>query len=350
MAKGAKYAGLTNYLKGCGQRIVTLSFQEIIRLGAELPQSAYKWPALWSNSSGGSLSYGWLLAGYFSQSVDLRQQTVEFVYDPKKANQCLGTSSVQDCGEPVAQMTTGQVKYEPALPLTPAQDIEYYIRHVKDYFGTMSEDEHSRYLSWEHCHAFFVKNRHAPDEETLDLLCLHLAWYLASWGMLRGGAFLLQKDYKVHMPVVRLLTSERIGHLYNLSIDALCRMDTIDEIMALSDEIVAAYRKKTRQDGLGKGKTASATLVTKILLGTLGCTPAYDRYFRQALIQSGIASGTFGRTSLLQLAKFYRANRGEFEACRKEMSSNGIEYTPMKVLDMCFWQIGFMGGKSWRYS
>lgn len=86
------------------------------------------------------------------------------------------------------------------------------------------------------------------------------------------------------MPVVRLLTSERIGHLYNLSIDALCSAGTIDEIMALCDEIVAAYRKKTRQDDLDRGKTASDTLVTKILLGTLGCAPAYDRYFRQALI------------------------------------------------------------------
>lgn len=159
--------------------------------------------------------------------------------------------------------------------------------------------------------------------------------------MLRGGAFLLQTDYKVHLPVVKLLTDARTAHLYDLTIDELCRMDTVDEIMALSDEIVAAYRQKTRQDDPDGGKIASETLITKTLLGTLGCAPAYDRYFKQALRQSGIASGTFGRRALLQLAEFYRTNQGELEVRREKMSANGIEYTPMKVLDMCLWQVGF---------
>lgn len=328
MAKGAKYAGLTKYLLGCGGSRLTLTFREISRLGSELPPSAYRWPALWSNGSRGSLSYSWLMAGYVAGSVHLPQQTVEFVHDPGRAKEFLAADCILD-------------RDETPEPRVADLDISYYIGQAMEYFATMAGDENSRYRSWEHCYSFFAENRHNPGERTLDLMCLHLSWYLASWGMLRGGAFLLQKDYRVHLPVATLLTGERAARLYRLSIDELCRGETVDEIMALSDEIVDAYRQKTRLDNLDGGKTASETLVTKILLGTLGCAPAYDRYFKQALRQSGIASGTFGRRSLLQLAEFYRANREEFEACRKAMSANRVEYTPMKVLDMCFWQIGF---------
>ncbi len=43
------------------------------------------------------------------------------------------------------------------------------------------------------------------DEETIDMLALHLGFYLASWGMYRGSSFLLQKDYKVHVPIVKII-------------------------------------------------------------------------------------------------------------------------------------------------
>ncbi len=332
MAKGAKYVGLTNYLRGCGLDRLNLTFREISNLGAELPSSAYKWPALWSNGSGGSLSCSWLAVGYVSGSVNLPQEMVEFVYDPVRADAFLDGDGAQ-------------ASYKPVAATTSSPDIDYYTRQAMEYYALMSGDENSRYRSWEHCYSFFAENRHNPDERTLDLMCLHLAWYLASWGMLRGGSFLLQKDYRVHLPVVRILTGEKAARLYHLPIGELYRGEAVDEIMALSNEIVDAYQQKTKRDELDGGKTASETLVTKILLGTLGCAPAYDRYFKQALRQSGIASGTFGRRSLLQLAEFYRANQEKLEACRKAISANGVEYTPMKVLDMCFWKIGFDSGE-----
>lgn len=36
------------------------------------------------------------------------------------------------------------------------------------------------------------------DDKTFDHGCLHLAFYLASFGILRWGLFLLQKDYRIH--------------------------------------------------------------------------------------------------------------------------------------------------------
>ena len=56
-----------------------------------------------------------------------------------------------------------------------------------------------RYCSWEHCYKVFhdarVK-RQGGELPDYDYLSLHLAFYLASWGMYRGSSFLLQQDYK----------------------------------------------------------------------------------------------------------------------------------------------------------
>lgn len=335
MARGTKYEALTNYLKTCGRDRVTMTFDQISRLGAELPPSAYKYPALWSNGYG-SLSFGWLNAGYVA-TVRLTQQVVEFVENRGEASRYLEAAGSQGIEEPSVSIGHGD---DPST-FADHVDVGYYASRALSYYSDLANDENARYRSWEHCYSFFAANHRAPDEQTLDWMCLHLAWYLASWGMLRGGAFLLQKDYKVHLPVVRLLTGDRAANLYRLSIQELCRGEKVDEIMELSEEIVAAYRQKTKREDLDGGQTASETLVTKILLGTIGCAPAYDRYFKQALRASGVAAGNFSKRSILQLAEFYRAHLGDFENCRAAISANGLEYPPMKVLDMCFWQVGF---------
>ena len=80
---------------------------------------------------------------------------------------------------------------------------------IAAYYDTGAADPHHRYRSWEHCYRFF---RARPRETLLadkDTAALHLAFYLASWGMLRGSTFLLQKAYTAHTGVVeRLLSRE----------------------------------------------------------------------------------------------------------------------------------------------
>ncbi|WP_422122349.1 hypothetical protein DHX103_11105 [Planococcus sp. X10-3] len=59
------------------------------------------------------------------------------------------------------------------------------------YFQLLANDPHHRYKSWEHNYLFFRENhKHLDDEKISDHASLHLAFYLASWGMLRGGSFL----------------------------------------------------------------------------------------------------------------------------------------------------------------
>ena len=86
---------------------------------------------------------------------------------------------------------------------------EKAIYHIKEFIRRTNEDEHGRYLSWIHCFNVFKENRFSANMQTYDYLALHLAFYLASWGMYRGSSFLLQKDYKIHIPVVKMLLERK---------------------------------------------------------------------------------------------------------------------------------------------
>lgn len=82
------------------------------------------------------------------------------------------------------------------------------------------------------------------------------------------------------------------------------------------------------------------TLLTKILLGTIGCVPAYDRYFKKAVSLTGAASQSCNARSLMALGKLYIDRRDEFEALRRHCSDR-VEYPAAKVIDMCFFEYGF---------
>lgn len=204
---------------------------------------------------------------------------------------------------------------------------------VNHFHQDLLSDPHSRNRSWEYCFAAFRSHRGTDSPDTLDYLSLHLAWYLASWGMLRGRAFLLRKDYKVHLPAVRLLMEERWSPLWSLS-----RRDLMDGTFADAAMELAAALRRLYQSTIQE--TPSDTLLTKIMLGTVGCTPAYDRYFCWALRETRAASPTFGSQSLRQLGRLYGVQWERLEPLRSMCSGRGPEYPPMKLLDMCFFQYG----------
>lgn len=137
-----------------------------------------------------------------------------------------------------------------------------------DCYDGIATDPNHRYLSWEYCHEAFKQHRQDRDEATVDYLCLHLAWYLASWGMLRNS-FFMQKDYKIHAAVVRLLYQPEWAALWDITPDKLEQEWYASRIMKLRETITEAYV----DSGAG---IPTETLLTKILLGTIGCTPAYD--------------------------------------------------------------------------
>lgn len=179
---------------------------------------------------------------------------------------------------------------------------------------------HEREKSWDYCYeAFSSINKTEPD---IDYLCLHLAFYLASWGMYRGSTFLFRNDYKVHEVVV----NEIIKHK-NLR-GTIPSEENIDEIMELVEFIKTSY---------GDNNHPTKTLITKILLGTLGCVPAYDTYVVRSMKKYG-ASGELNKSSLLSLGAFYLKNEKEIEDGKRNR-----KYPPMKFLDMAFFRESYDG-------
>ena len=323
MAKGDKFLELTTYLEHSGEERLALSFSEIEKIiGFRLSDSAYKYPAQWSNSESQSFAFGWLNAGYLTRNVDIPNQKVEFI-----------KSGIEVSKE------TNRDTIKIVKTINPTLPIDTAIENIKAYFGVTEIDKHGRYLSWRHCYNNFTKCRSQYNDDTVDYLCLHLAFYLASWGMLRGSSFLLQKDYKVHEPVVRIILEEKYNSLCGISAEELTEDENLDLIEEITLRIRRAYAEEMSSVE-GVTNNATDTLVTKILLGTLGCVPAYDRYYIQAVKQHGISSGNYNKNSVLDVATYYLSHKDTFEKLRKEMSKCGTEYPPMKLMDMCLWQAG----------
>ena len=112
-----------------------------------------------------------------------------------------------------------------------------------------------------------------------------------------------------------------------------CDLLYADRIMKLCEAITEAY--VTSGAGI-----PPETLLTKILQGTIGCAPAYDRYFKKALSITGAASQSCSARSLTALGKLYIDRKDEFEALRRHCSDR-VEYPAAKVIDMCFFEYGF---------
>ena len=69
------------------------------------------------------------------------------------------------------------------------------IRTIENFYSDLTRHKNHRYMSWEHCYSAFQQ---PPSPNDTDYLSLQLAFYLASWGMVRGSTGLLWKDYKIH--------------------------------------------------------------------------------------------------------------------------------------------------------
>lgn len=107
------------------------------------------------------------------------------------------------------------------------------IKSATIFYNELRADSNGRYRSWEHCYKCFndARNNSASD---LDYLSLQLAFYLASWGMYRGSSFLLQKDYKVHVPVVEELLKVHYNGLFGLECIELRKNDVQKKLTELN--------------------------------------------------------------------------------------------------------------------
>ena len=219
--------------------------------------------------------------------------------------------------------------------------IDELIDAAQTFYEDARRDENGRSRSWEHCYCVFRDARTDPSPD-FDYLSLHLAFYLASWGMYRGSSFLLQKDYKVLVPIVEEILKPDYDCLFGVACADL-RESEVQEQLTNARDYIANHFGPIRDEVAGREVTTpvSPVLITKILMGTLGCVPAYDRFFQDGVATYKVTTQEYSLESVRKLAKFYEAHNDRLEEARRGMRTEDLVYPQMKLLDMGLWQIGF---------
>lgn len=223
----------------------------------------------------------------------------------------------------------------------------------------------TRYKSWEWCHDAFLKEKDKYNEtkdeieknEIVEKLSLHLAFYLASWGMYRGSSYLLQRDYKAHKNAVKIILDNRYQLLWNYEPSE----NNINEANGLlfNAEYGIYWKIKNSYNGNGyennNDDEPSETLTTKILMGTFGCVPAFDRFLKSGIARYNNAhEGNRTKINGYKLTKSLEKQKGEevtdsFKALayfaiqnRNDLRIDADFFYPiMKCVDMYFWEIGY---------
>jgi hypothetical protein len=188
-----------------------------------------------------------------------------------------------------------------------------------------------RYASYDHCFNYFQEFRHRP--ATLaragqrQLSCLHLGYYLASWGMFRGNAALLQHSSPALVPAVELISAAPMS-IWTTDVENYDerRINELIEFKNALSRLVPGGR--------------SGTLTSKIMLGVFGCVPAFDRFFCEGFDVSG-----FRRGALHEVYNYYVQHQKMIESCRKKTidfdgKQTEVRYTRAKVIDMIFFVEG----------
>ena len=219
--------------------------------------------------------------------------------------------------------------------------IDELISAAQTFYDDARANENGRSRSWEHCYRVFRDARTDPSPD-YDYLSLHLAFYLASWGMYRGSCFILQKDYKVHTPIVEEILKPEYDCLFGVACADLREPEVQDSLEKLRKYIAKQFRPiRNEVAGREVASSVSPVLVTKILMGTLGCVPAYDRFFQDGVAAYKVTTREYSPKSVLKLVDFFEAHNDRLEEVRRGMRTEDLTYPQMKLLDMGFWQIGF---------
>lgn len=189
-----------------------------------------------------------------------------------------------------------------------------------------------RYTSFDYCYNYFL----ATNDLTKDIekSCLALGFYLASWGMLRGSSFLLQKSAKHLEPTVRYI-SKLDRSVWKIDVNNYSDQN-IHTILTIYKDV---------KECLIPNGSADLALTTKVLLGVFGFLPAFDNYFCNTF--RIIADGECGfrrvnEKSLTFIRKFYEANMKTVDNLAKQTFTTDfmtgkktkINYPKAKIIDM----------------
>lgn len=210
------------------------------------------------------------------------------------------------------------------------------INTVMAFFNDGQNNNHHRFKSWENCYFHFRAKRLNNDFAITEFDSLQLGFYLASWGMYRGSSFLLQNSYEIHTPVLEQIFDQQNNQLWEYNFENLTE-EWLNNLFTLKESIIEIYRNETTPL-----QRVSDTLVTKIILGVMGITPAYDRFFRDGCRQMNVRPFiNFSKNSYRRMVQFYIDNQELFIQAQNQIQAiSNLEYPVMKLVDMFFWTKG----------
>lgn len=194
-----------------------------------------------------------------------------------------------------------------------------------------------RYASFDYCYnyfySFYKQNglHELANGENLQMSCLHLGFYLASWGMMRGSSFLLEKSIGNYKNLIKVI-SEMDPKLWEIDVNNY-NEENIELLLNCKKQIFEAF---------GKDYKPTDTLITKIMLGVFANIPAFDQYVRKSLKVNEL-----NEKSIWKIKDFYEGNKKEIDSFEIKTfdfltcNETNIVYTRAKLVDMC----GFMDGQ-----
>ena len=195
-----------------------------------------------------------------------------------------------------------------------------------------------RYASFDYCYNYFQEFREQnrigelSNDQNIQISCLQLGYYLASWGMLRGSAFLLTSvSLPIYKEIIKII-SETPLEVWNIDVDKYTSR-TIKSLIDLSHDIRMNLRYGSSY--------ASDILVTKVILGVFGSVPAFDTNFI-----NGFGYCSINQRSLERILSFYLNNQEIIDETKIQTYDfiSGQEtnrlYPKGKIIDMVFFMEG----------
>ena len=212
---------------------------------------------------------------------------------------------------------------------------------VQGYFNCVAEEENcckyrTEEEAWVNCYREFNKNSKSSEED----LAKSLDHYLRAWGMYRNS--FINNNPRVHLSVIRILCNGNYWDLKGINCSGV--IANKDKIKNLINVVSVEYIKQRSIVKHNKiDSPISPILVSKVLLGTLGCVPAYDSNFTKGLEACGIRPKTFGINSVVAVAEAFMDYESELVSLGMDNEYAGTEffsYPCMKIIDSGLWYIG----------
>lgn len=172
----------------------------------------------------------------------------------------------------------------------------------------------------------------------LQEACLHLAAYLASWGMYRGKSMLLQRSLRQYIPLVNVIV-DADSRVWSVDMDGNSK-ENFDLLRELEQKIHVALKKDSPA-------TPTLTLTTKVMLGVFGNIPAIDTFVYNGLHDvQGIRADKMDEKTWQALVNFYETHKTVFDAYTVRTVDFDAKtpthrvYPKAKLVDMALFMLG----------